>query len=253
MDTLEKLEKRKQDARASYMTASRIRKQKTSRETWEPVTDWHSRGYLPHCDEAGLIHNVTFRLADSVPVKTIAEWRDELKITPGLAAYDSRNIELRRRIDEYEDAGHGDCLLKHPQIAELVQSAILFFDGERYRLLQWCIMPNHVHTLVMPINGHLLANIVHSWKSYTGHAVKKLFNLKKPFWMVEYHDRFIRNERHLETVREYIHQNPVSAGLVRNKEDWPWSSVARHGSVGVDMGARASSPARHGNVGVPPA
>jgi len=204
----------------------RRHKQKTARAAWAPVPDWRSRGYLPHRDEIGIMQNITFRLSDSVPVKIIAEWRRELKIIPGLAAYDLRNIELRRRMEKYEDACHGNCLLIHPQIAEIVQTALLFFDGERYRLLEWCIMPNHVHALVIPDKGHLLANIVHSWKSYTGHAVKKLLDLKKPFWMVEYHDRFIRNERHLEIVQDYIRHNPVVAGLVRNPEDWPWSSAA---------------------------
>jgi len=203
-------------------------------ESWNPVPDWHSRGYMPHCDETGLIQNITFRLADSVPVKIIDEWRNELKITSGIATYDPRNIEFRRRIDKYEDSGYGDCWLRQPQIADLVQNALLFFDSERYRLLEWCVMPNHVHALVMPVNGHLLANIVHSWKSYTGHAVKKILNLTKPFWMTEYHDRFIRNDRHLETVQNYIRQNPVAAGLVRNVEDWQWSSAKqRHGSAGV--------------------
>jgi len=103
--------------------------------------------------------------------------------------------------------------------------ALRQYKGERYRLLEWCIMPNHVHALILPVNGNLLSDIVHSWKSYTGHAVKKLINLTKPFWMSEYHDRFIRNERHLEIVRNYILQNPVAAPLVRNAEDWPWSSV----------------------------
>ena len=206
--------------------ASRLQKQKIRQEIWASVPGWHSRGYLPHCDEIGLIQSITFRLNDCVPAKTIAEWRDELKIISGLSAYDSRNIELRQRIAKYEDAGYGACQLRHPQIAELVQNALLFFDDKRYRLLEWCIMPNHVHSLVLPAHGHFLANIVHSWKSYTGHEAKKFLNLTKPFWMVEYHDRFIRNERHLEIARNYIRQNPVAANLVRNAEDWPWSSAS---------------------------
>ena len=288
MNELLNIEERRRDARAPMTGASvsRMSKQKNNRQAWVPVPDWHSRGYLPHCGEIGHIQNVTFRLSDSVPEKTIADWRDELGIIPGLAAYDTRNIEFRRRISEYEDAGHGGCLLGNPQIAELVQNALLFFDGKRYRVIDWCIMPNHVHVLVLPVNGHLLANIVHSWKSYTGHMVKKLFNLTKPFWMVEYHDRFIRNERHLEIASDYIRLNPVSAGLVRNAEDWPWSSATRldsacqwsdsachgsesacHGSAGVCHGSAGVSPARnvsesvchvsagacHGSAGVPPA
>ena len=221
---------------------SRIHEKKSVRVEWHPVPDWRSRGYLPHCDEIGFIQNITFRLSDSVPAKIIADWRDELKINPGLTAYDPRNVEFRRRLDKYEDACHGDCLLKDPEIAGIVQNALLFFDDERYRLLEWCVMPNHVHALILPIHGHLLADIVHSWKSYTGHTVKKLLNLTKPFWMREYHDRFIRGERHLEIARNYIRQNPVAAGFVLNEEDWQWSSASR-GTWDVEaMGAPASSP-----------
>jgi len=207
--------------------AARQYKQMTARAEWAPVPEWRSRGYLPHCDEIGFIQYVTFRLSDSIPAKTIAEWRNELKIIPGLASYDPRKIEFRRRIDKYEDAGYGECLLRHPQIAEIVQNALLFFDGERYRILEWCIMPNHVHALILSVTGRLMVDIVHSWKSYTGHAAKKLLNLTKPFWMREYYDRFIRNERHLEIARNYILQNPVAAHLVRDAKDWPWSSAAQ--------------------------
>jgi len=202
-----------------------IREQKVRRDAWKPVPNWRSRGYLPHCDEIGHIQNITFRLSDSVPAEIIANWRDELKITTYHAAHDARDIDFRRRMDKYEDAGHGDCWLKYPLIAELVRSSLMFFDVERYRLMEWCVMPNHVHALVLPVNGHLTANIVHTWKSYTGHAVKKHLNLTKPFWMVEYHDRYIRDERHLETARAYIRQNPVIAGLVRNADEWLWSSA----------------------------
>ena len=221
----EKGTSRRRDAR-DPMSSRVICEQKAHREAWSPVPDWRSRGYLPHCDEIGLIQSISFRLADSVPADIIAGWREELKITSGLSAYDPRNIEFRRRIDKYEDAGHGNCWLKYPRIAELVRSSLLFFDGEKYRLLEWCVMPNHVHALVLPVSGHLPATIVHSWKSYTGHAIGKRFGMTKPFWMVEYHDRFIRDERHLENVRAYIRRNPVTAGLVRSVEEWLWSSAS---------------------------
>ena len=214
--------------RETHVPVSRgsMLEQISHRKSWDPTPDWHSRGYLPHCNEIGFIQSITFRLADCIPATVTAKWREELGIIPGIDAHDPRNIELRRRVDKYEDAGHGKCLLRLPQIAELMCNALLFFDGERYRLLEWCVMPNHVHVLVMPVNGHPMANIVHSWKSYTGHAVKKIINLTEPFWMIEYHDRFIRNEKHLDAVRDYIRQNPVVALLVNNAEDWPWSSAA---------------------------
>jgi REP element-mobilizing transposase RayT len=220
--------------------------QKTRRKAWAPVRDWHSRGYLPHCDEIGFVQNITFRLADSIPTGVIDRWRDELGIIPGLAAYDRRNIEIRRRIEKYEDAGHGYCRLRNPQLAELVQNALFFFDGERYRLLEWCVMPNHVHALVLPVNGHLPAKIVHSWKSYTGHVIKGLLDPTEPFWMADYHDRFIRDDRHLEIVRDYIRRNPVAAGLVLSAEDWKWSSAGHRRSAGHGSADGTSAESNEG-------
>ena len=88
------------------------------------------------------------------------------------------------------------------------------------------VMPNHVNALVLPYKEHITANIVHSWKSYTSHEANKFLDRKKSFWMVEYYDRFIRNERHLDITREYIRKNPVAAGLVNKAEDWPWGSAS---------------------------
>ena len=102
-------------------------------------------------------------------------------------------------------------------------------DPERYRLIAWCIMPNHVHVLIAPRTS--LFKIVQSWKSYTGRwAMRKNAELGlgvpgKAFWMREYWDRFIRDERHFQQVVDYIHCNPVKAGLCREPQDWPWSSA----------------------------
>jgi hypothetical protein len=87
---------------------------------------WHHRGYLPHFDGGEeLIQFVTFRLADSFPASRLDAWKQELKLlAPGKA-----NEEIRRRTEECLDAGHGECLLRHPRIAQLVQNALLFFHG----------------------------------------------------------------------------------------------------------------------------
>ena len=76
-----------------------VSKQKAHRKSWSQLPDWRSRGYLPHCDEIGLIQHITFRLSDSVPVKKIAEWREELGIIPGLSVLILRaNISGNREI-----------------------------------------------------------------------------------------------------------------------------------------------------------
>ena len=76
-----------------------------------------------------------------------------------------------------------------------------------------------------------MARIIASWKSFTGRCLALLLpaslgsNAVHRVWDREYWDRFIRDERHLYAAREYIHNNPVKAGLVRCPEEWEWSSA----------------------------
>ncbi len=200
---------------------------------------WTSRGYLPHFDEPCVLQSITFRLADALPEKIIATWREELRLCGNEPASDPRVIELRRRVEKYEDLGHGTCLLADARIAEIVQGALLCFDESRYRLLAWCIMPNHVHVLIEPIAGSSLAEIVHSRKSYTANQANKLLDRQGPFWQRKYYDRFVRDEKHLQAVISYIENNPAQAGLVINPEDWPFSSAAFRGrqDAGAPNGA----------------
>jgi adenine-specific DNA methylase/REP element-mobilizing transposase RayT len=182
---------------------------------------WRSRGYIPHIDILGLIQSITFRLNDSVPAKAVENWKTELLSRPEA----ERDAELQKRIDKYENAGYGNCYLKMPEIAETVEKALLFFDNERYMLLDWCIMPNHVHVLIETIDNHRLSDIVHSWKSYTAKSANHILGLHGEFWAPEYFDRYVRDDGHLAAVREYIRSNPVKAGLVYSAEDWLWSSA----------------------------
>ena len=102
-------------------------------------------------------------------------------------------------------------------------------------------MPNHVHVLVEP--KQIWGKIVQSWKSYTGRwAMERNAKLVlgvpgKRFWMREYWDRYIRNEDHLRTVIDYIHRNPVTAGLCLLPEQWRWSS-AYAGSAEHQLGMK---------------
>jgi putative transposase len=190
---------------------------------------WHSRGYLPHFDRPEAIQSITFRLGDSVPNDVLDTWRLELNLKGDEKASDARSVELRRCIDHYADQGHGACWLSNPRVAEMVEAAFLHFDGERYRLLAWTIMPNHVHLLVQAIPGFALVSIVHSWKSYTAKKANQLLNRIGDFWQPDYFDRFIRDAVHLAAAQAYIDENPVKAGLVASAVDWRFGSASRQG------------------------
>jgi putative transposase len=131
--------------------------------------EWRSRGYLPHRDCFGLLQSITFRLADSLPQEKLRALEMELEkrvndAELGLRA--PREVAMRKRIEGWLDAGMGCCALRHPQMAAVMQDTLLMFDGEKYHLLAWCIMQNHVHVLIEPMLP--LSAIVRSWKSFTG-------------------------------------------------------------------------------------
>ncbi len=187
--------------------------------TPSPHKGWYSRGFLPHFDGGEAIQSVTFRLADALPAEVLLAWKEELRQSP------TQEVALRRRIEQYVDAGHGACHLRDPRIARLVQDALLHFDAQRYRLLAWVVMPNHVHGLLETWEGFPLHAIVRSWKGFTAREANTLLNRRGAFWQADYFDRYIRNEAHWQRVVAYIHENPVKAGLVGRAEEWVWSSA----------------------------
>ncbi len=181
---------------------------------------WYGRGYHPHCDCPGLIQSVGFRLFDSVPAKVVERWLEELHHLPD----SQKRTELNNRIDRYADQGYGSSFLADVRIAELTENALLHFDNDRYDLLAWCVMPNHVHALIATRIGYSLAEILHSRKSYTAHRANKILDRNGDFWLVDYFDQFMRTTDQMETTIMYIEFNPVKAGLVESPSIWRFSS-----------------------------
>jgi putative transposase len=177
---------------------------------------WHSRGYLPHCDTPGLLQAITFRLADSLPVDVIAR----------LLQQADNEVGKLKLIEKFLDSGHGACWLAESGMANIVQDALLHGDGHYYRLLAWCVMPNHVHVLIETQGGYPLSKIVQGWKSFTSRRINHHLCRSGTVWMRDYFDRYIRDDRHLAAVISYIHSNPVKAGLVLAERDWIYSSAS---------------------------
>jgi REP element-mobilizing transposase RayT len=191
---------------------------------------WHCRGKFPHREYKPL-QFITYRLYDSVPQKLIDAWKEELKVTEMTMSNDPKVEALRKRIDKYEDAGYGQCFLQDPRIASMIQENLFHFNGVRYNVLNWCIMPNHVHVLIEVKEGWTLSTIMHGWRSYTAHQANIILGRTGDFWMDEYFDRYIRDEKHLETVVNYIDNNPVKAGLVDEAHKWPWCRLGMQSAL----------------------
>ena len=179
------------------------------------------RRYLPHWRQAGATYFVTFRLDDALPASVatnILKERDEFLLQQGRAISPERQAEIkeffREKMEAELDKGHGACVLKDSAIADVVESALRHFDGQRYWLGEYVIMPNHVHAVVRPIMGHALSAILHSWKSFTAHEVRKRSGGEGQLWQHESFDHIVRNEHELERVSAYVQENPVKARLV---------------------------------------
>ena len=182
---------------------------------------WHSRGYLPHFDGRPVPQFITLHLGDSVPKQVIDKWRAELRV---LKDEEQKRL-LRFRIEKYLDQGYGSCFLKDEQIAFMVQNALLKFDGVRYRLHAWVVMPNHLHLLMTRFDEFEIKNLMQAFKSYTAHQANKILGRKGEFWMDDYFDRWTRDERHFRATVRYIENNPVKAGLCAKPEEWPFCSA----------------------------
>jgi REP element-mobilizing transposase RayT len=192
--------------------------QKVHDEPW-----WHSRGILPHFEGGNIPQSVTFRLVDSLPRQKLIDLQEELK---RLTREDAAR-QRRKRIDYWLDACIGPAWLKQPEIAGIVEQTLLFFDGTRYLLHAWVVMPTHVHVLFTPAGEWTLSQSLQSWKSFSANAANRLLQRTGKFWAAEYFDRAIRDDRHYAAVLHYIELNPVKAGLCTKPEEWRFSSACR--------------------------
>ncbi len=181
---------------------------------------WHYRR-LPHFEGGEMLQFVSFRLFDSIPAKTIENWKIEWLT---LAEHKARR-ELCRRIEKYIDLGRGRAYLKNEKVALTVENTLFFWSGKKYKLIAWVIMPNHVHLLMRPRPGYSLSEIMHSIKSYSAKKANQVLKRKGIFWQHESFDTYIRDYRHFCRVVSYIENNPVKAKLCKNAWDWRFSSA----------------------------
>jgi len=87
-------------------------------------------------------------------------------------------------------------------------------------------MPDHVHLVLTPLrdeNGLFsVAEIMQGIKSSSAHQINRALNRTGQVWQHESFDHVLRREEGIEAKVEYVIQNPVRAGLVRNISEYPW-------------------------------
>ena len=202
-----------------------------TRVNWDRVQKSKAT-FLPHWTQDGATYSVTFRLVDSLPQSVLRRYQNERKSLQeqleSLPTDDASGLASKLRlqiakiqntvIDPELDQGNGSCLFNNEAFAHLVTNAMTHFDGKRYTLLAWCVMPNHVHAVLTLMPREELDKVLHSWKSYTAHEINKQSGETGVVWQKESYDHLVRDGEDLRNQVAYVLDNPRKAGL----SDWKW-------------------------------
>jgi putative transposase len=192
------------------------------------------RRRLPHDYETERAIFLTWRLHDSLPPNRA--------FPPSALSSGQAFAAMDRLLDE---ACEGTFYLRQPAIADMIVEAIQYNANilGHYVLHAYAVMPNHVHLLATP--GVPLPKLTKSLKGITAKRANHMLALTgNRFWQEESYDHTVRHEREFENIRNYIEENSVRAGLVREASEHPWSSAWWGGPPGPRATPRSPWPVR---------
>ncbi len=114
-------------------------------------------------------------------------------------------------------------------IAELFLETLFHYRDENiYLLHEFVIMPDHIHLILTPAAKFSLERAMQRTKGGFSFQVGKHVCAKMDVWQPGFTQHLILDVEDFESHRDYVLDNPVRAGLVKTREDWPLSSVHRY-------------------------
>ncbi|MFA5189932.1 MAG: transposase [Verrucomicrobiia bacterium] len=191
-----------------------------------------SHGRLPHWEQAGATYFITFRTVDSIPRSVFNQWKQEraawltergvdladddwqskLELLPEASRREFSRRFSQKWHDEL-DRCHGECLFRQPGLAKIVAESFRHFDGVRYEMGDFVVMPNHVHLLVGIAGREALRRECRSWKKFSAGEINRCSGREGEFWQTESFDHLVRSEGSFDQFRRYIADNPKKVGL----------------------------------------
>jgi REP element-mobilizing transposase RayT len=185
------------------------------------IKHFHRRN-LPHLYYNEGIYFVTFRLYNSIHPEELKKLRLE-RLNQNL--HQAQQKKIFKKYDALLDNPKNNIqYLKQLEILEICKSSIHYYDGKVYKLICYCIMPNHIHLVFELLNKERnVGEIIGSIKKYSARRANKVLFHKGIFWQAESFDRLIRDNVELYFTIKYVLLNPVNAGLVENWKLWKGS------------------------------
>jgi putative transposase len=123
-----------------------------------------------------------------------------------------------------------------PRLAQIVIDNLRFYeDRGDFELLAYVVMPDHLHVLLTPLRGSISDNL-RNVKCHVARQVREQIGGEGPIWQVSFHDRIVRCEADIQRFADYIHYNPVEAGLCLEPEDFAFSSALGWANAGSGRG-----------------
>ena len=135
------------------------------------------------------------------------DWKDKLAELPeGLRKIFHHTFSGQYM--EHLDKGLGTCVLKRPRLSKIVADSLLYFNGNRYHIGDFVIMPNHVHLLVCLLDGTDLLKQCRSWEKFSAGKINKLLGRSGRFWQEESFDHLVRSPEQFCAIQQYIRKTP---------------------------------------------
>lgn len=192
--------------------------------------------HLPHWDFPDATQFITYRLWDSLPQSQAKILLEKVKQVPD----ERKRVYMGHLLEEWLNTGCGCGILTAPDVFPIILEDWFHNNNVAYEILEWVIMPNHVHLLINQYSGYALKDIVDSWKSFSSRKIMETTSYKQAItknpcfsdsvWYPNYFDRFIRGSGHYRKTRQYILNNPIGLQwnntTVQSPQDWLLSSAS---------------------------
>ncbi len=194
-----------------------------------------TRRNLPHWDVANKLNFITMRLKGSLPNKVILELKNERELLNQLDESldkDDAIYKFQRKqfliIENILDGVNNkeNSFLTNDNIAPVLMEAFDCLENKYcWRIPTFIIMSNHIHcTCIADKEGVKISkkDFFTNFKRFTARKINSILNKQGKVWGDENFDHWCRNPQSEASIKKYILDNPIKAGLVKNIDDWKW-------------------------------